>query len=223
MITAFREVGEMLGLLFSLILFFAMLVVSIIATLALLLIKLASWIIFLIIRAAAGLSSKVSFLIMRRHHSRYVLLIAVPICLLVGFTAIVCLPALVGLAADYILAYATSLGEERPFSEVWGSFSAANIGLAPYIASFSNSLPQDPIITPLITGLLRFADSVASTVRTILSGYILTYISAFLAALASPILTPYIAYKGIKMSFYRIASTSSSRDDKERDAPSYIS
>ena len=212
----------MLGLLFSLILFFAMLVVSIIATIALLLIKLASWIVSLIIRAAAGLSSKVSFLIMRRHHTRYVLLIAVPICFLVGFAAIVCLPALVGLAADYILAYATSLGEERQFSEVWGSFSATNIGLAPYIMELSNNLPQDPIITPLITGLLRFADSVASTIRKIFSGYILTYISAFLATLASPILTPYIAYKGIKISSYRIASTSSPRHDKERSARSYI-
>jgi len=212
----------MLGLLFSLILFFAMLVVSIIATLALLLIKLASWIISLILRAAARLSSKVSFMIMRRHHTRYVLLIAVPICLLVGFTAIVCLPALVGLAADYILAYATSLGEERPFSEVWGSFSATNIGLAPYITELSNNLPQDPIITPLITGLLRFADSIASTIRKIFGGYILTYVSAFLTALASPILTPYIAYKGIKISSYRIASTSSPRYYKERGAPSYI-
>jgi len=212
----------MLGLLFSLILFFAMLVVSIIATIALLLIKLASWIVSLIIRAAAGLSSKVSFLIMRRHRSRYVLLIAVPICFLVGFTAIVCLPALVGLAADYILAYAASLGEERPFSEVWGSLSATNIGLAPYITELSNNLPQDPVITPLITGILRFADSIASTLRKIFSGYILTYISAFLAALASPILTPYIAYKGIEMSSYRISSTSSSRHDKERDTPSYI-
>ena len=133
-----------------------------------------------------------------------------------------CLPALVGLTADYILAYATSLSEKRPFSEVWGSFSAANIGLAPYLANLSNNLPQDPIITPLITGLLRFADSVASNIRKIFNGYILTYISAFLVALASPILTPYIAYKGIKMSSYRIASTSSLRHDKERGTPSYI-
>ena len=212
----------MLGLLLSLILFFAMLVVFIIATIALILIKLTSWIVSLIVRAAAGLSSKVSFLIMKRHHSRCTLLIAIPVCCLVSFTAIVSLPALVGLAADYVLAYATSYGEEKPFSEVWSSFSATNISLAPYIADFSKNLPQDPIITPLITGLLHFADSVASLVRKVLSGYILTYVSAFLAALASPILTPYIAYKGIKMSSYRAALTSSSQQDEERTTPSYI-
>ena len=212
----------MLGLLLSLILFFAMLVVSIIATIALILIKFTSWIVSLIVRAAAGLSSKVSFLIMKRHHSRCTLLIAIPVCCLVGFAAIVCLPALVGLAADYVLAYATSYGEEKPFSEVWSSFSVANVSLAPYIADFSKNLPQDPIITPLITGLLYFTDSAASLVRKVFSGYILTYVSAFLAALASPILTPYIAYKGIKISSYRAALGCSSQRDEEGTAPSYI-
>lgn len=83
-------------------------------------------------------------------------------------------------------------------------------------------MPQGPIITPLITELLYFADSVASLVRKAFSGYILTYLAAFLAALASPILTPYIAYKGIKMSSYRVALISSSQQDEERTAPSYI-
>ena len=212
----------MLGLLLSLILFFAMLVVFIIATIALILIKFTSWIVSLIVRAAAGLSSKVSFLIMKRHHSRCTLLIAIPVCCLVSFTAIVSLPALVGLAADYVLAYATSYGEEKPFSEVWSSFSATNISLAPYIADFSKNLPQDPIMTPLITGLLYFTDSVASLVRRVFSGYILTYVSAFLAALASPILTPYIAYKGIKTSSYKVALSIPSRQEGERTAPSYI-
>lgn len=107
----------MLGLLLSLILFFAMPVVSIIATIALILIKFTSWIVSLVVRAAAGLSSKVSFLIMRRHHSRCTLLIAMPVCCIVGFTAIVCLPALVGLAADYVLTYATSYVKKNHFQK----------------------------------------------------------------------------------------------------------